>query len=143
MDISFPTYLWAVPLFIVVGFFLGALILQAACALGNVEVGFRKAIGLNLLMGVINIPVSLGFGYLAGFLGTELGMPKDVLAGSVSVIDLFLTWTICGFIFSLLLPISFFKGILIAVLDGVIWLVLAGIVGGLILVVLACMQLAA
>jgi hypothetical protein len=140
---NFPTlWLVAAPFVLVIGFILQALILQAACALCNVEdLRFRKAAALVLLQTVIDGPIILGFVYLAEYLGSQSG--GVLLVGALWVLDLFLIWTISGFILCLLLRISFFKGLLVTVLQGIIFLVLAGVIGGLILVVLACMQLAA
>ncbi len=144
MDNLSPLWFVAISIVLVVGFILGALILQAACALCNLEdLRFRKAVTLVLLLLVINVPVGLGIAFLAALLGDKIGMAKDVLLGSSLIIGLFLNCVVSGFILCLLLPINFLKGILVALLQGIISLVLAGVVGGLALVVLAFMQLVA
>ena len=144
MDTLSPLWFVAIPIGLVIGFILGALILQAACALCNLEdLRFRKAVTLVLLLLVINVPIGLGIAFLAALLGNRIGMGKDVLLGGSLVVGLFLYCVVSGFILCLLLPIGFSKGILVALLQGIISLVLAGVVGGLALVVLAFMQLAA
>jgi hypothetical protein len=144
MDTLSPLWLVAIPIGLVVGFILGALILQAACALCNLEdLRFRKAVTLVLLLLVINVPVGLGIAFLAALLGDKIGMGKEVLWGGCLAVGIFLYCVVTGFILCLLLPIGFSKGILVALLQGIISLVLAGVVGGLALVVLAFMQLAA
>ena len=144
MDAISPLWFVALPIVLVIAFVLGAAILQAACALCNLQdLRFRKAVTLILLLLVINVPVGLGIGFLAASLGDKLGMGTELLLGCAILLGLVLSCVISGFILCLLLPISFLKGILVAILQGIISLVLAGVVGGLALVVLAFMQLAA
>jgi hypothetical protein len=144
MDNFSPLWFLVIPVGLVVSLIFGALILQASCALCNLQdLGFRKALTVVLLLLVVNVPMGLGLGYLARYTGDKLGVGSEVMIGGFLVIALILTCVVSGFMMCLLLPFSFIKGILVAVLQGIISLVLAGVVGGLILVVLACMQLAA
>jgi hypothetical protein len=143
MDSLSPLWFVAAPIGLVVGFILGGMILQAACALSNVqELRFRKAVTLVILLAVINVPIGLGIGFLAS-LANNVGMEKELLLGGSLVSGLVVICVVSGLILCLLLPVSFLRGILVAVMQGVISLVLAGVVAGLALVVLAVMQLAA
>jgi hypothetical protein len=144
MDSLSPLWFVAAPIGLVVGFILGGMILQAACALSNVqELRFQKAVTLVILLAVINVPIALGIGFLALSLANNVGMEKELLLGGSLVIGLLVICVVSGLILCLLLPVSFLRGILVAVMQGVISLVLAGVVGGLALVALAVMQLAA
>ena len=144
MDFSSPlTWLVAIPLTAVIAVVALAFMLQAACALCNIEdLGYFKALGLILLLILVNVPIGLGI-YLAGeYLGSA-GGNKETILGTALALGYPLTWLVSGLILVWPLHVSYAKAVLVAIMHNIISLVGGGVLGGLILVVFALLQLCA
>jgi hypothetical protein len=143
MDLSSPlTWFLAVPLAILIALVAGPFILQAACALCNIEdLGYFKALLLILLLVLINAPIGLGL-FLAGqSLGSAGGWSKDALLGTALALGYPLHWLVSGLVLFWPLHVTYLKGVVVAIMHNVISLVVGGVLGGLILVGLALVQL--
>jgi hypothetical protein len=131
------------PVALVVGSLIGALILIAACAFCNVEnLRFLKAIGLVLLITVVGALLCVGAYFAVGLPGEAIGLRPEtaqILAGLVAFPAVLLA---TAAILWLLLPVGYVRGVLIALMNLGITLVIVGVVGGLTLVTLAGVQIA-
>jgi hypothetical protein len=131
------------PLGLIVGSLIGALILIAACAFCNVEnLRFLKAIGLVLLITFVNALLCVGTYFVIGLSGQALGFQPDTVQILVGLVALPLVLLATATILWLLLPVAYHRGILIALMNLGITLVIAGVLGGLTMVTLAGVQIA-
>jgi hypothetical protein len=142
MEFSSSLVFLAIPLGFVIGVVVGAFILQAACALCNIEdVRYVKALGLLMLLVVANAPIVALILFLGQGVVSGLGLRKD------SVLTLFLLagyplhWLLSGLVLFWPLHVSYWKGVLVSIMHNVITVVVTGVVGGLALAVLAVIQL--
>jgi hypothetical protein len=143
MDFESPL-LWflALPLGLLIAVAAGSFILQAACALCNIEdLRYVKALGLVLIMLLVNAPVGLvlyfaGQGAVSGW-----GWGKESVLTVLLSLGYPLHWLISGLVLFWPLHVSYLKGVLVAIMHNIISLIVAGVVGGLTLVVLATVQL--
>lgn len=135
-------WLLAFPLGLLIAAAAGSFILQAACALCNIEdLRFFKALGLILILILANAPVGLVLFFLGQGVESGLGWGKEsVLAISLGLGYPF-HWLISGLVLFWPLHVSYWRGVLVSIMHNIISLVVAGVVGGLIMVVLAAMQL--
>jgi hypothetical protein len=142
MELSSPLLLVAIPLGLVISAVVGSFVLQAACALCNIEdVRYVKALGLLLLLIIANAPIValvlfLGQGVVSGLgWGKESVLPLLVFAGYP------LHWLLSGLVLFWPLHVSYWKGVFVSIMHNIITVVVACVVGGLALVVLAIVQL--
>jgi hypothetical protein len=128
---------------LIVGTLIGALILIAACAFCNVEnLGFLKAIGIVLLLGLVSAIIGVGVFFAVGLLGRMLGLRPETSQILFGLVALPTNLLITAAILWLLLRVGYFRGLLIALMNLGITLVLVGVFGGLTLVALASVQIA-
>jgi hypothetical protein len=139
---SLLLWILALPVAILIMLLVGSFVLQAACALCNVEdLRFFKALVLILVLILINAPLVIGIFFTSGFLASSLGWGKDAILGTSLALAYPLHWLISALVLFWPLHISFLKAVLIAIMQNVISLVLIGVLGGLIFVALALIQL--
>ncbi|HEV2948801.1 MAG TPA: hypothetical protein VGX70_15620 [Gemmataceae bacterium] len=142
MEFSLSLVFLGIPLGLVISVVLGAFILQAACALCNIEdVRYMKALGLLMLLIIANAPIValilfLGQGVVAG-----LGWGKDSVWSLLVLAGYPLHWLLSGLVLFWPLHVGYWKGVLVSIMQNIITVVVAGVVGGLALVVLAVAQL--
>ncbi len=136
--------LWflALPVGFLIVLVAGSIILQAACALCNIEdLRFIKALGLLLLLVAANAPVGLALFFLVQGAQTGWGWSKESVMTLSLVVGYPLYCLISGLVLFWPLHVSYLKGVLVSIFHNVILLVTTGIFGGLTLVVLALVQL--
>jgi hypothetical protein len=142
MELNTPL-VWFVllPLGVLIAVVLLPFILQAACALCNIEdLRYFKAFLLVLILTAVNAPILLGI-FLAGqYLGSTEGS-KDALLGTFLALGYPLTWLVSGLVLVWPLHVSYLRSVLIVIMHNIIALVVGGVLGGLILVVFALIQL--
>jgi hypothetical protein len=141
-----PTSPWiwylALPGAILVVVIAASFILQGACALCNVEdLRFTKAVGLLFVLILANAPIGLVLFFLGQIVLSGWGWGKESVLTVFLVLGYPLHWLISGLVLFWPLHVSYLKGVLVSILNNVILVVASGIVGGLILVVLALVQL--
>ncbi len=142
METSPLIWFLAFPLGLLIAVAVGSFILQAACALCNIEdLRFIKALGLLLLMIAANAPIGLFFFFTAQGVEGSLGWGKDSWLTVLLGLGYPLHWLISGLVLFWPLHVSYWKGVLVSIMHNVISLVVVGVGGGLILVVLAVAQL--
>ncbi len=143
MDLSSPLlWLLALPLGLLIAVAAGTFILQAACALCNIEdLRFFKALGLVVLLIVANAPVGLVLFFVGQGAASGLGWGKESVLAIWLGLGYPLHWLISGLVLFWPLHVSYLKGVLVSIMHNIISLVAAGVVGGLIMVVLAAVQL--
>jgi hypothetical protein len=143
MDLNSPlVWFLVLPLAGLIALVAGAFVLQAACALCNIEdLGFFKALVLVLVLTLANAPVVLGIFLISQFLSSGGDWNKNAVLGTVLGLGYPLHWLISGLILFWPLHVTYTKGVLVAILHNVISLVVAGVLGGLVLVALALVQL--
>ncbi len=117
---------------ILIGLMLAAAILRATCQLCGVqEPGLLRAAGIVLLVGLVQALVSVPIGMVVAAVGTVKGMlPRDVqvLASLAGLPEAIL---VAAILYVPLLNLSFGKGILVALVQVLVILVLGAIVAGL------------
>jgi len=143
MDFSSPlTWFLALPLAVLIAVIAGAFMLQAACALCNIEdLGYFKALLLIVLLIPVNAPIGLGIFFAGQYLVSSGAWSKDALLGTALALGYPLTWLVSGLVLFWPLHVSYLKAVLVAIMHNVISLVVGGVLGGLILVGLALVQL--
>jgi hypothetical protein len=143
MDQTSPLLLFlALPIGLLIAVAVGSLILQAACALCNIEdLRFVKALGLLMLLIVANAPVGLLLFFVGQGAVSGLGWEKDSVLAICLGMGYPLHWLISGLVLFWPLHVSYLKGVLVSILHNIISLVVAGVAGGLVLVGLAVVQL--
>src|SRR5262249_24438423 len=137
-------WLWylALPGAILVFVIAASFILQGACALCNVEdLRYAKAVGLLLILILANAPVIMALFFLGQGVQSGWGWGKESVLTVLLVLVYPLHWLISGLVLFWPLHVSYLKGVFVSILNNVILLVASCIVGGLILVVLALVQL--
>jgi len=102
---------------------------------------YVKALGLLLLLIVANAPVGLFLFFVSQGVVSGLGWGKESVLATCLILGYPLHWLISGLVLFWPLHVSYLKGVLVSILQNVISLVVAGVAGGLILVVLALVQL--
>jgi hypothetical protein len=128
---------------LVLGIVLGGLILMAACAFCNVEnLRFVKALGLVVLLGLVNGLIGLGLFFGIGVVGYALGLRAEASQILFGLVAIPVNLLVSASILWLLLPTGYGRGLLIALMNAGLTLILVGVVGGLTLVTLAGMQIA-
>jgi hypothetical protein len=142
MEFSSSLVFLAIPLGLVVSVVLGAFILQAACALCNIEdVRYVKALGLLMLLIVANAPLVALILFLGQGVVSGLGLRKDSVLTLLVFAGYPLHWLLSGLVLFWPLHVSYWRGVLVSIMHNVITVVVAGVLGGLALVVLAVVQL--
>jgi hypothetical protein len=143
MDLSSPLiWLLAVPLSLVIALVVGAFILQAACALANIEdLGYFKALALIVLLILANAPIALGIYLARQYLASAEGWSSNAVLGTALALGYPLTWLVSGLILVWPLHVGYARAVLVAIMHNIISLVVGGVLGGLILVGLALVQL--
>jgi hypothetical protein len=132
----------AVPLGLVIAVAAGSFLLQAACALCNIEdLRFLKALGLMLLLILANVPIGLVLFFMSQGAVSGMGWDTDPVLAIALGLGYPLHWLISGLVLFWPLHVSYLKGVLVSILHNVLSFVVAGVLGGLILVVLAFVQL--
>jgi len=132
----------AVPLGLVIAVAAGSFLLQAACALCNIEdLRFLKALGLMLLLILANAPIGLVLFFMSQGAISGKGWDADPVLAIGLGLGYPLHWLISGLVLFWPLHVSYLKGVLVSILHNVLSLVIAGVLGGVILVVLAFVQL--
>lgn len=143
MDFESPLLRFLVlPLGLLIAVAAGSFILQAACALCNIEdLRYVKALGLVLILLLVNAPVVLVL-YIAGQgVMSGMGWGKESVLALALGLGYPLHWLISGLALFWPLHVGYWKGVLVSVMHNIISLVVGGVVGGLTLVVLATVQL--
>ena len=126
----------------VIGWSLGALTMQAASALGGVEeLGYFKAGVMTTLLAVINVPISLGVYYLVVRLGIGKGTLDVNTLFWAEILGLLGQLFLSGAILCLVLHVSYSKGVWIALLQFFITVIFLAVLVGLVLVVVAILQI--
>jgi hypothetical protein len=121
---------------------IGALLVQAGCALADVTgPGFFKALGVFLAAQVICAPLGWALVWAAGLYGGSAGVLTP-LRGLALVVALLATWVISALIFALTLAAPYRKGLMIAGAELVLGALISAVVTGVVLVVLALVQIA-
>jgi hypothetical protein len=142
MEFSSSLVYLAVPLGLVIGVVVGAFILQAACALCNIEdLRYVKALGLLMLLIVANAPIVALIVFLGQGVGSGLEWGKDSVLSLLVLAGYPLHWLLSGLVLFWPLHVSYWRGVFVSIMHNVITVVVAGVVGGLALVVLAVVQL--
>ncbi len=86
--------------------------------------------------------LALPLGLVVGIaVGSSLGVGKSTSMATAIVVGYPLSWAISGLILIWPLHVSYLKGLLVAFMHSVISLIVTGVLGGLVLVVLAFIQL--
>jgi hypothetical protein len=143
MDFSSPlTWLLAVPLAVVIAVVVGAFLLQAACALCNIEdLAYFKALGLIVLLFLANAPIALGIYLTRQYLASAEGWSSNIVLGTALALGYPLSWLLSGLVLVWPLHVTYVKAVLVTIMHNIISLVVGGVLGGLILVGLALVQL--
>jgi hypothetical protein len=142
MDTSPLVWFLAVPLGLVIAVAAGSFLLQAACALCNIEdLRFLKVLGLMLLLILANAPIGLVLFFMSQGAVSGMGWDTDPVLAIGLGLGYPLHWLISGLVLFWPLHVSYLKGVLVSILHNVLSLVIAGVIGGLVLVVLAFVQL--
>jgi hypothetical protein len=142
MEFSSSLVFLAIPLGLVIGVVVGAFILQAASALCNIEdVRYVKALGLLMLLIVANAPIVALIFFLGQGVVSGLGWGKDSVLTLLVFAGYPLHWLLSGLVLFWPLHVSYWRGVLVSIMHNVITVVVAGVLGGLALVVLAAVQL--
>lgn len=142
MQLSSSFLFVVVPLGLVISVVVGAFILQAACALCNIEdVRYVKALGLLMLLIVANAPLVALILFLGQGAVSGLGLRKDSVLTLLVFAGYPLHWLLSGLVLFWPLHVGYWKGVLVSIMHNIITVVVAGVVGGLVLVVLAVVQL--
>jgi hypothetical protein len=142
MEFSTPLLSVAISLGIAVALVIGSFILQAACALCNIEdLRYVKALGLLMLLIVVNAPIVALIFFLGQGVTSGLGWGKDSVLAVLLIAGYPLHWLLSGLILFWPLHVSYWRGVLISIMHNIITAVVVGVVGGLALVVLAGVQL--
>jgi len=143
MEETSPLLLYlALPLGLLILVAGASLILQAACALCNIEdLRFIKALGLLLLLIAANAPIGLALYFLGQGVQGGWGWGKESVFALSLGLGYPLGCLISGLVLFWPLHVSYLKGVLVALLHNVILLVATCLIGGLILVILALVQL--
>jgi hypothetical protein len=102
---------------------------------------FIKAAGLMLLMMLANAPIGLGLFFLSQGATSGRGWDTDPVLAIGLGLGYPLHWMISGLVLFWPLRVSYLKGVLVSILHDVLSLVVVGVLGGLVLVVLAFVQL--
>src|SRR5262245_32622001 len=125
MDFSSSlTWLLALPLAILIAVVAGAFMLQAACALCNIEdLGYFKALILILLLVLANGPMMLGILLAVQYLMSAGGWSKEALLETALALGYPLTWLVSGLILVWPLHVTYLKAVLVAIMHNVISLV--------------------
>jgi hypothetical protein len=143
MEFSSSLLFLAIPLGLVISVVVGAFILQAACALCNIEdVRYVKALGLLMLLIVANAPLVALILFLGQGVVSGLGWGKESLLTLLLLAGYPLHWLLSGLVLFWPLHVSYWRGVLVSIMHNIITVVVAGVLGGLTLVVLAVVQLA-
>jgi len=142
MELSTPLLFVAIPLGLAVALVIGSFILQAACALCNIEeLRYVKALGLLLLLILVNAPIAALIFFLGQGVISGLGGGKDSVLAVLLIAGYPLHWLLSGLVLFWPLHVAYWKGVLVSIMQNIITVVVAGLVGGLTLVVLAVIQL--
>jgi hypothetical protein len=123
-------------------FGVGTLLFQAGCALADVpERGYFRALSIYSTAVVLCLPLAAAFIWFVGRYDTD---PDDWF-GNLRIVALIaslpLIWLFSAALYALLLAASFRKGLLIAAVELVLMALLAVLVSGVVLVILAVMQI--
>jgi hypothetical protein len=142
MELSTPLFFVAIPLGILIGVIVGSFILQAACALCNIEdLRYVKALGLLMLLFVVNAPIVALIFFLGQGVISGLGWGRESVLAVLLIAGYPLHWLLSGLVLFWPLHVCYWKGVLVSIMQNIITVVVAGLVGGLALVVLAVIQL--
>jgi hypothetical protein len=142
MELSTPLLFVAIPLGILIGLIVGSFILQAACALCNIEdLRYLKALALLLLLIVVNAPIAALIFFLGQGVVSQFSGGKDSILAVLLLAGYPVHWFLSGLVLFWPLHVSYWKGVLVSIMQNIITVVVAGLVGGLTLVVLAVIQL--
>ncbi|MBV9122729.1 MAG: hypothetical protein JO112_05190 [Planctomycetes bacterium] len=141
-----PPLNWAGWLGVLVGLLIGlpvgAWILQAASALGGVEdLRFVKAVGLVVLLTAISLGISLGWFFLLASWGFGKGEAGQELFFGSCLFLFGLQLLVSGGLLGLFLSVKYLRGLLIAVMQYCISLILLADLAGVALVVVAIFQI--
>ncbi len=114
---------------ILIGLVLAAAILRAACRLCGVkEPGLFKAVGIALLVTLVQTLVSLPIAMVLAAVGTAHGMPPRDLRILASLAGLPEAILVAAILYVPLLKVSFGKGMLVALVQVLVILVLGALV---------------
>src|SRR5262245_53101429 len=142
MEFSTPLLFVAIPLGLAVALVIGSFVLQAASALCNIEdLRYVKALGLLMLLIVVNAPIVALIFFLGQGVISGLGGGKHSVLAVLLIAGYPLHWLLSGLVLFWPLHVGYWKGVLVSIMQNIITVVVAGLVGGLTLVVLAVIQL--
>jgi hypothetical protein len=120
---------------------VGALLVQAGCALADVTgPGFLKALAVFVAAQVVCVPLAGLLLWLAGLYDASQGVLTP-LRGLALVVALVGAWVISALIFALTLAAPYRKGLVIAGSELALGALLTAMVTGVVLVVLAVVQI--
>lgn len=123
-------------------FGVGTFLFQAGCALANVpERSYFRSLPIYAASLVLCLLLGAALLWFAGRYDTDPNESFGRFHVAASLTSLLLTWLLSALLFSLLLSASIRKGLIIAGIELLLLALLAALVAGIVLVVLACVQI--